>query len=265
MGARATRGREASVDLTVDAGAAAAGQTISGEVSGPAADVTVALLRVEQSPAGTYAFSVESGRAKPVGDAARFQLNVPPRLPPAAAGDRCRLEYAVRATCRASRWSRRQAVEPVVIRAAERAVHESASRLDRVIPSQPARHFHLELVDALLEGGGHVSGRVHREGDAEDTAFLVTAMCEEAWCTNFRFRTRRSPLLWERRPLWSASDTVEVEDGGHWSPFRFDIPAGLPPAAECRVIAWRYTIEAQPAARRTFTDRAMLTPLRFEV
>jgi len=63
VGARATRGRESSsqLTLTLDAGAAAAGEAISGEVTGPAGDVTVALLRVEQSPSGTYAFSVESG------------------------------------------------------------------------------------------------------------------------------------------------------------------------------------------------------------
>jgi len=50
---------------------------------------------------------------------------------------------------------------PVALTAGERRVHENPGRLDRVIPSQAARGFHLDLVEALLEGSGHISGRVH--------------------------------------------------------------------------------------------------------
>jgi hypothetical protein len=251
--------------LALDAGAAAvAGETLSGEVFGPDGRLTVTLLRVEQSQQGTHAFTIASHRTELAGGSARFQIDAPPTLPPAADGDRCRLRYAVRAASTSSRWSRRHTIEPVAMRTHDRPVHEARSRLDRVIPSQSGRHIHLELADALLEGGGHVAGRVHWDGGATDAAYLITVTCDEVWCTNFRFRTRRQPLLWKQLTLWTASDTAPVEQGQQWSPFRFDIPAGMPPATEARMIAWRYTIEARSAERR-FPDRAILTPLRFEV
>jgi hypothetical protein len=145
-------------------------------------------------------------------------------------------------------------------------VHEGPGRLDRVIPSNAGRRFHLDLVDALLEGGGHISGRVHWEPEgAPDGGFSVTVACEESWCTNFRFRSRRSPLLWETEEVWADTCPAAVEADRRWSPFRVEIPATAPKAVEGRAIAWRYTIAAEPAVRRAFAGRAVVTPLRFEV
>jgi hypothetical protein len=56
-----------------------------------------------------------------------------------------------------------------------------------------------------------------------------------------------------------------VEADRRWSPFRVEIPATAPKAVEGRAIAWRYTVAAEPATRRAFAGRAVLTPLRFEV
>jgi len=39
----------------------------------------------------------------------------------------------------------------------ERPVHEASHLFDRMIASFPARHFHVELADALLEGGGWIT------------------------------------------------------------------------------------------------------------
>lgn len=261
--ARGAGGRE--LTLALDAGEGSAGGTISGELSGPAGAATVSLLRVEQSPSGRFAFTISScGVDLGVGPAP-FEVEVPATLPPAVLGRRCRLDYVVSAHCRPTRWRRRRAVSPVALTAGERPVHEDPGRLDRVIPSNTARRFHLDLVDALLEGGGHLSGRVHWDSEAPEGGFSVTVACEESWCTNFRFRSRRSPLLWEAEQLWADTCTAAVVADRRWSPFRIEIPTTVPQAVEGRVIAWRYTVEAETAMRRAFAGRAVVTPLRFEV
>jgi hypothetical protein len=226
---------------------------------------TVSLVRVEQSPSGRFTFVISSCRVDLGGGPARFEVEVPGEVPPAVAGRRCRLDYVIRADCAASRWRRREAVAPVVLTARERPVHDDPGRLDRVIPSSTARRFHLDLVDALLEGGGHISGRVHWHSEAPEGGFSVTVACEESWCTNFRFRSRRSPLLWETERLWADTCAAAAAPDRRWSPFRVEIPATAPQAVEGRVIAWRYTVEAEPAVRRALAGRAVFTPLRFEV
>ena len=66
--------------------------------------------------------------------------------------------------------------------------------------------------------------------------------------------------------LWEERAEAGLETGAHWCPFRFDIPAGLPAAIEGRTIAWRYSIEAcSEPGRGMFADRAIVTPLRFDV
>ena len=261
--ARRAGGREFS--LAVDAGVGSAGGTIGGELSGPAGTAIVSLVRVEQSPSGRFAFAISSCPVDLGGGSARFEVEVPGALPPPVVGTRCRLDYVIRADCRPSRWRRRRLVAPVALTAGERPVHEGPGRLDRVIPSQAARRFRLELVEALLEGGGHVSGRVHWESEAPEGGFSVTVACEEAWCTNYRFRSRRSPLLWKSDQLWAETCTTAADPDRRWSPFRVEIPAGAPQAVEGRAIAWRYTVDAVAAMHRAFADWAVVTPLRFEV
>jgi hypothetical protein len=252
--------------MSIDADAAAtAGESLRGRVAGDDGPAMVALLRIERSPAGTFAFQIDSHRVAVRDGTAPFELQVPGWLPPEATGRGCRLHYTVRVDWQPSRWSHREALRTVAICPAEREVHEGRNRLDRLIPSQPGRHFHLELVDAVLEGGGHLAGRVHRDAGSDDTAFVVTASCTEVWCTNFRFRSRRAPLLWEMVQLWSTSSHLSLDPDDHWGPFQFDIPDGLPAATEGRVIAWRYSIEARSETRRAFASHAVLTPLRFEI
>jgi hypothetical protein len=261
--ARRAGGRELTLGL--DAGVVPAGGAISGELSGPAGAATVTLQRVEQSPSGRFAFAVSSCRVD-LGDApARFEIEVPGSLPPAVLGRRCRMDYVISAHARPSRWTHRRALSPVSLATRDRPVHEDPGRLDRVIPSNTARRFHLEPADALLERGGHVSGRVHWESDAPPGGFSVTVACEEAWCTNFRFRSRRSPLLWETEQLWEETCTATADADRRWSPFRVEIPATAPQAVEGKVIAWRYTVETVSAVHRAFAGRAVVTPLRFEV
>jgi hypothetical protein len=262
---RARRGGGRELTLALDAGTGSAGGAIDGELSGPAGAATVSLLRVEQSPHGRFAFAVSSCRLELDGAPARFEVEVPDALPPAVAGRRCRLDYVVRADCRPSRWRHRQVESPVALTAGEHPVHEDPGRLDRVIPSNPARRFHLDLVEALLEGGGHLSGRVHWESDAPEGGFSITVACEEAWCTNYRFRSRRSPLLWEVEQLWAETRTAPAEADRRWTPFRVEIPTTAPQAVEGRVVAWRYTVEAVSATRPAFGGRAIVTPLHFEV
>jgi len=262
---RARRGDGRELSLAVDAGVRSAGGAISGELSGPSGAATVSLLRVEESPSGRFAFTISSCRVDLGGASARFEVEIPGALPPAVVGRRCRLDYVVSAHCRPSRWTRRRVELPVALTAGERPVHEDAGRLDRVIPSQAARRFRVDLVEALLEGGGHVSGRVHWESEPPEGGFAVTVACEEAWCTNFRFRPRRSPLLWKTEQLWAETCTAPADPDRRWSPFRVEIPATAPQAVEGRAIAWRYTVAAVSAMHHASAGWAVVTPLHFEV
>lgn len=261
FGNRRPAGRE--LELVLAGVGVAAGAAVRGEVATTSA-VTVALLRVERSPAGLFTFAVATARVEPQGERAQFELTAPPQLPPPATGRRCELDYAVRAITDAPRRLRRHGAVPVAMTGGETRIHEQNGRLDRVIPGHAGRHFHLELADAALEGGGHLDGRIHVDADTSPAPFTLTARCEESWCTNFRFRPRRSPPLWQTQPLWEETISVHSEADRRWNPFRFELPSQLPPAVEGRAIAWRYSIEAR-RPRRGFADSAIVTPLRFEI
>ncbi len=253
------------LELTLADEVTAAGAALRGQVLGAAGPVTVALLRLEVSPSGTFMFAVSSCQTEP-GDRTAFELATPRDLPPASAGRRCRLGYAVRASVSKPRRARGQVVRPVEISGGTgRIHHDDGYRLDRVIPSHAGRHFHLELADADLQGGGHLGGRVHIDDEAGEGDLSVTARCEEAWCTNFRLRSRRFPPLWTTQSLWEEALTVELEADRRWHPFRFEIPPDLPLAVEGRAISWRYTVQARRSAHRGFSDSAIVTPLRFDV
>jgi hypothetical protein len=251
------------LELVLAGGGAAAGTAVFGEVA-TACAVTVALLRLERSPAGLFSFAVASARAEPQEQRAPFELAAPPHLPPPATGRRCELDYAVRAVTDAPRRRRRHAAVPVEMAGGEARIHEQSGRFDRVIPGHAGRHFHLELAEAVLEGGGRIAGRIHVDADGGSVPFTLTGRCEESWCTNFRFRPRRSPPLWQTQPLWEETISVPCDPDRHWLPFRFELPSQLPPGVEGRAIAWRYSVEAR-RSRRGFSDSAIVTPLRFEI
>jgi hypothetical protein len=75
---------------------------------------------------------------------------------------------------------------------------------------------------------------------------------------------RQAPL-WQTNCIWSESMTLDWPEGQHWAPFRFELPDRLPPAVEARSIAWRYEVEARLHVRHGLDDRAVATPMGFEI
>lgn len=251
-------------ELEVATAPAVAGAPIQGRVHGLSEPVDVTLLRIETCPSGRLATPICSCVLTPNGDATPFELGVPLATPPVVAGPRCRLSFAVRARSPVSGRRRGQVLVPVEISGGVRGVHETSLRHDRVIASFPARHFHIELAEAVLEGGGRIQGRVH-VADGATRAVEVIARCEESWRINFRFRHHRQPPLWRTEPLWHDELTVECEPDRRWHPFAFTIPPDLPTAVEGHIVCWRYEIEARRHARVGPAERAVVTPLRFDV
>ena len=241
-----------------------AGSPLEGEVLGARGTVTVMLRRVEVSPAGSFGRSLGVARLRVDGDASVFELPTPRDAPPPSVGPQCRLGYLVAASDGGSKRRAREVAVPVEITGGEHAIHDSM-HFDRIVPSQPGRHFHLELADLSLQGGGHLAGRVHVEPELGQGSFSVVARGEEAWRTNIRLRTRRQPPLWDSKCIWEQELTVEFTPDRRWSPFRFDIPGHLPPAVEGHAIAWRYEISAERLPRGLLSNRAVVTPLRFDV
>jgi hypothetical protein len=240
-----------------------AGGPVEGELRGLAGPADVALLRIETCPAGKLVTAMGSTRVDPVAGRARFELTIPEQTPPVRAGRRCKLGFAVRARSPVSGRRRIQVTMPVQIEGGERAIHEAGYLYDRMIASFPARHFHIELADALLEGGGHIDGRVHVHGGVR--RLEVLARCQEIWRTNFRIRNHRQPPLWRGETLWSDTIAFDCDPDRTWHPFSFALPAGLPTAVEGHIISWRYEIEVRRRGRFGRLERAVATPLRFDI
>jgi hypothetical protein len=254
------------LELELSDGAPVAGAVLRGLVSGTSDPVTVTLLRLEHSPVGTFSFAVTTGSTRAEGDRTSFEMSVPGDIPPSWDTGPCQLGHAVQArSFPPRRRARRQAARQVEIAGGEQRIHRAgADHLDRMIPMHPARHFHVELTDALLEGGGRIDGRLHTQAACERGLFGVVVQCHESWRTNLRFRNWRAPPLWRGRSVWRADAAVEVVPGRNWYPFGFAIPVGLPPAFEGLSIAWRYQIEVRRKARLPVSDHAVVTPLRFD-
>jgi len=259
--------REAATEhpfqLEVDRTAAVAGGPVEGELRGLESPADVTLLRIETCPSGKLATAMGSTRVDPVAGRARFELAVPEQTPPVRVGRRCKLGFAVRARSPVSGRRRIQVTLPVAIEGGERAIHETGYLYDRMIASFPARHFHIELADALLEGGGHIDGRVHAHGGVR--RLEVLAHCQEIWRTNFRIRNHRQPPLWRSELLWSDTIAFDWEPDRTWHPFSFALPAGLPTAVEGHIISWRYEVEVRRRGRFGRLERAVATPLRFDI
>jgi hypothetical protein len=241
-----------------------AGATICGQVRGLSEPGDVALLRVERCPGGTIERAISSCVVAPQDGQSPFELTVPPDTPTGFAGERCQLGFAVRAHSRLSGRRRERVVVPVKILGGDSRVHEANHLFDRVIASFPARHFHLEVAEARLEGGGRIEGRIHAHDHLPRTLEVI-ARCYETWRTNFRLRNRRHPPLWRDKSLWQNTITVTCEADRRWHPFAFDIPTGLPPAVEGHIMGWRYEIEARHKSRVGLAERAVVTPLRFDI
>jgi hypothetical protein len=250
-------------ELDVRPTAAVAGGPVEGELRGLGGPADVTLLRIETCPSGKLATAMGTTRVDPVAGRAHFALAIPEQTPPVRAGRRCKLGFAVRARSPVSGRRRVQVTMPVDIEGGERPIHEAGYLYDRMIASFPARHFHIELADALLEGGGHIDGRVHVQRGVR--RLEVLARCQEIWRTNFRIRNHRQPPLWRSELLWSDAIAFDCEPDRTWHPFSFALPAGLPAAVEGHIISWRYEIEVRRRGRFRRLERAVATPLRFDI
>ena len=250
-------------ELDVRPTAAVAGGPVEGELRGLGGPADVTLLRIETCPSGKLATAMGTTRVDPVAGRAHFALAIPEQTPPVRAGRRCKLGFAVRARSPVSGRRRIQVTMPVDIEGGERPIHEAGYLYDRMIASFPARHFHIELADALLEGGGHIDGRVHVQRGVR--RLEVLARCQEIWRTNFRIRNHRQPPLWRSELLWSDAIAFDCEPDRTWHPFSFALPAGLPAAVEGYIISWRYEIEVRRRGRFRRLERAVATPLRFDI
>ena len=141
--------------VVLDAPDCAAGTTLTGRVGGVRAGEPVVLVRSEGRPRAERDFVV--ARADAVGPDGAFAIAVSDEALPTAAGSRCELSYRVE--------SGGGAAAAVAIRSRARPhLDAGRGRIDRLIPNWDARRFHIEVSDAVLEGGGRIAGRVHRHG-----------------------------------------------------------------------------------------------------
>ena len=168
--------RTAIPELEVASDPVGPGDLIHGRVS--AGTPEVRLIRYEGSPAGTV--PVVLAWTAPAEDGS-FELEVPSNVAPTFHSTNCRLTYGVRAGSK--RRSRSDPVTDVtVISPLEHvALCESEPLHDRMIARFDARHFHLELSEAAVQGGGRVAGRVHLDRGDPPPVVKVTARCEEVW------------------------------------------------------------------------------------
>jgi hypothetical protein len=193
---------------------------------------------------------------------ARFELDIPEDVVPSGWGAQCSLSYTLLArsrhrTAAANAWA---AIE--VVARGQAHVKPRVERFDRFIAGVPARLFHIELHDAVLEGDGYIAGRVHRHGGCPLGTMMLEVGCTEAW--RCRPSWRGAPPQWDERVMWAATAPIQLEDDRGWAAFRCEIPAGLPAATEADTVAWRYDLAVSRRLRHRPDQRATLTPLLFE-
>jgi hypothetical protein len=271
---RKSRGRNSDSDtfdpVVVRAGGdrVSAGQTLVGEVLGEPGPVSVDLVRIEQTPSGQRLHSCQRATAVSAWSAtdtnparATFELEVPENAVPSARGAQCSLSYALRARLQGAGPGRHWAAVEVLARG-QAHVERRFRRFDRFLASVPARSFHIELNDARPVGGGYIAGRVHQHGPRPLGSMAVTVRCTEAWRSLPPWRG--APPDWDENVLWTASVPIELDDDRRWSPFRYEIPAGLPAATEALTVAWRYELVVSRRIRHWPDQHATLTPLLFE-
>jgi hypothetical protein len=177
---------------------------------------------------------------------------------PSATGERCELRYIV-----CAHGDHGAAGAPLVVAASARPhLAGDPFATERLLVSWDARHFHIELSDARLEGGGHLIGRVHRHGDWPPGEITVRARCLECW-RGAALAARGLPH-WEFETLWERHRAIRTDRDPTWAPFEFDLPRWLPPAVEATTFAWRYELITQRSIRYWFDETAAVTPLLHE-
>jgi hypothetical protein len=242
---------------------ATAGEMLRGQVE--EAD-QVALVRVEDCPAGAVVTRVAEAE---VDRDAAFALEVPAGAAPTSRGADCSIGYRLRRIDRRGRLIDEPGDEVLVTAGPANAVsHEREPYGDRLISRFDARRFHIELTEAVVQGGGQVTGRIHANTGQAPGDLVVSCRCQEAWRLDGRSRIRNltQPPLWHHVTLWEQCIDVAWPDDAHWTSFLFDLPERLPPAVEGRSIAFRYEIEARTRRRRLgLRERAAETPIGFDV
>ncbi len=247
--------------IWIDGSAAVApGETIRGRVEG--SPELVRLLRVEGSPAGDVRVPIAD--AKPAADGS-FELVVPTGTPPTFAAPNCSISYRLR--CGRDKQSRHDPTADVVVsgRLEHVSLEERGPLFDRMIARYDARHFHLELAHADVQGGGQIQGRVHLDRGEPPPVITVTVRCEEVWRVDRRSLNLKRPPLWRWEGAWMERRELEWPLGQRWIAFTFDIPVHLPPALEAPSISWRYEVEASRRTHFSMQERAVATPIGFEL
>ena len=246
---------EGAAELRLEVERCRAGDEVGGRVDGERRGALVTLARVECRPCGVRRIVVAEAQSSPADG--RFVVRVPETALPTVAGERCALVYRASVDGLSERF-------PGLIVDASAVPHVDAGswRPDRLLRDYDARHFHIELFDADLRGGGRLEGRVHRHRCWPAGTLRVTARCTECWRAS-PFAERGTPL-WQEAIMWEETHTLSVAEDSHWAPFRFELPADLPPAVEARTIAWRYELLARGNVHRWLRETAALTPLLHE-
>jgi hypothetical protein len=242
--------------LVLDRTRCSVGEEVTGRIAGLGSTTSVAILRLECRPGERRVFEVAAARASQPGG--RFALALPCEAVPSATGERCGLHYVV---CARSAGGSHGA-ELTVFASARPHVDSGSSRADRLLASWEARHFHLELSDAQLTGGGRLAGRVHRHGPWPADLIVVVARCEECWRAS-PWAERGVPQ-WRSTGLWEHACTLRADPDATWAGFEFQLPDGLPPAIEASTIAWRYELIAKRSVRHWLDETAALTALLHE-
>jgi hypothetical protein len=235
----------------------AAGGMLVGHVTGVVDPVPVALVRVEHRPRGESAFAI--AHAETARGSGAFELAVPDGALPTASGLRCALSYRVQA---GARGTLARAPVEVSARARPHVGDPGPLRADRLIPDWDARHFHIELSEAALHGGGVIAGRVHRHGAWRSGAMTVDVSCREAW--RLPVRGTHGVPSWGGAWLWRHAAMLGVDPDATWASFELHLPSRLPPAVEARTIAWRYEILVPRRTRHWPDETAARTPLLHE-
>jgi hypothetical protein len=234
----------------------AAGEPVVALVGGAPLPASIALVRIERRPSAETVVLIDDQHLhEPSG---MVELALPTGALPTATGTRCALGYAVQVR---ARGVVAQAGLEVVADARPHVARGSRGR-DPLIAGWEARHFHLELGEAVLRGGGRITGRVHRDGRWDATAIVVGVGCDECW--RAAGPPARGMPYWSARTLWAAQQQLDVDPDRTWAPFSFPVPPHLPPAIEARTIAWRYELRANARRQHRLAETAALTPLLYD-
>jgi hypothetical protein len=247
----------ADVEVLLEEPVVDSGELLLGRIPGGAREVQV--LRRERTPTGSFTFHVAG---LDLAGADTFAVELPAGAVPTWECDPCAVSYL--AVARRGPRGRREHVGTAEFAVRARIPPASAPLhlYDRLIANFDGRHFRVELAQGTLAGGGAVSGRAHLQPGHELHPQAAVARCMESWRLDRSIKPNRPPT-WHIGVLWEEAVPIDWSQPGTWAPFGFQLPEGLPPAFEGRMMAWRYEVELRRRRRFGLTQRAVLTPTGF--